>query len=97
MTKDKLEQNLVLKLCFDFSISIISFSELLETQKRFVVARQLLKSGTSIGANAFEAQSAEARQTSPTNFELSPKKQRKLIAGSCFAITLKTILTPKTF
>jgi four helix bundle protein len=34
---------------------------LLEKEKRFVLARQLLKSGTSIGANVREAQNAESK------------------------------------
>jgi len=39
----------------------ISYCELLEANKKFVLARQLLKSGTSIGANAIEAQNAESK------------------------------------
>lgn len=34
---------------------------MLEEQRRFVIARQLLKSGTSIGANVTEAQNAESK------------------------------------
>lgn len=30
-------------------------------QKKFVIAKQLLKSGTSIGANSVEAQNAESK------------------------------------
>ena len=61
MTKEKIEQNLVLKLTFDFSLSIIAFCERLEAEKKYVVARQLLKAGTSVGANATEAQNAESK------------------------------------
>jgi four helix bundle protein len=45
----------------DFSISIITYCDLLNSKKRFIIANQLLKSGTSIGANVFEAQHAESR------------------------------------
>jgi four helix bundle protein len=45
----------------DFSISIITYCDLLNGKKRFIIANQLLKSGTSIGANVFEAQHAESR------------------------------------
>jgi four helix bundle protein len=38
----------------------LEYSELLEESRKFVIARQLLKSGTSIGANVREAQSAES-------------------------------------
>lgn len=40
---------------------IISYCEALEALKKFVVARQLLRSGTSIGANVREAQNAESK------------------------------------
>ena len=36
-------------------------NEILERKRKFVIANQLLKSGTSIGANFFESQSAESR------------------------------------
>ena len=55
------ENNPILKLSFDFSMLIIEYCEGLESQKKFVIARQLLKSGTSIGANAMESQNAESK------------------------------------
>jgi four helix bundle protein len=48
-------------LSFQFAILIIEFSELLEENKKFVLARQVLKAGTSIGANIREAQNAESK------------------------------------
>ena len=54
-------ENLVLDLTFQFSLNIISFCEELEANRKYIVARQLLKSGTSIGANVHEAQNAESR------------------------------------
>lgn len=61
MKKDLFDKNPVLKLSFDFSLMVIEYCELLEANRRFVVARQLLRSGTSIGANAMEAQNAESK------------------------------------
>jgi four helix bundle protein len=55
------KENLILNLTLDFALAIIAYCELLEHQKRFVVSNQLLKSGTSIGANVREAQSPESR------------------------------------
>jgi four helix bundle protein len=40
---------------------IIEYAELLEANKKFVISRQLLRAGTSIGANAMEAQNAESK------------------------------------
>lgn len=53
--------NLIVKLSVEFALEIIEYSELLEEQRKFVIARQLLKSGTSIGANVREAQNAESK------------------------------------
>lgn len=54
-------KNAILNLTIDFSIAVISFVEELENKRKFVVANQLLKSGTSIGANVHEAQNAESK------------------------------------
>lgn len=56
MQKELLENNPILKLSFDFSLMVIEYCESLESNKRFVIVRQLLKAGTSVGANAMEAQ-----------------------------------------
>jgi four helix bundle protein len=53
-------KNALRELSFQFALEIIEYSELLEEKKRFVIANQVLKSGTSIGANVREAQSAES-------------------------------------
>ena len=45
--------------CMDFSIRIVKLYKYLTEEKReFVLSNQLLRSGTSIGANLAEAQSA---------------------------------------
>ncbi len=49
------ESNSLIEKAVQFSLDIIEFCELLEEKKKFVIAKQLLRSGTSIGANAFEA------------------------------------------
>lgn len=55
------EKNLIVELSFQFALKIIRYAELLEEKKKFVIARQILKSGTSIGANVREAQNAESK------------------------------------
>ena len=74
MNKEKIEQNLVLKLSFDFSLLIIEFCDKLELAKKFVIARQLLKAGTSIGANAMEAQNAESKADFIHKFKIAAKE-----------------------
>ena len=47
--------NLIMDLSFEFAVDIIHYAELLNEQRNFVLANQLTKSGTSIGANVWEA------------------------------------------
>ncbi|MGB4775604.1 MAG: four helix bundle protein [Daejeonella sp.] len=53
--------NLIVDLTFKFSLGIIEFTEELENLRKFNMANQLFKSGTSIGANVREAQGAESK------------------------------------
>jgi len=59
MRNDK--ENMIVKLSSEFALEIIEYAELLEEHRKFVIANQLLKSGTSIGANVREAQNAESK------------------------------------
>jgi len=59
MRNDK--QNIIVEKTIDFSIHLINYCERLENSRKFVIARQLLRSGTAIGANVFEAQNAESK------------------------------------
>lgn len=69
-TKD----NIILSLTLNFAIEIISYCEQLEQNRKYVIARQLLKSGTSIGANSREAQNAESRADFIHKFKLAAKE-----------------------
>jgi four helix bundle protein len=54
--------NLILDLTFQLSIDIVKFTEQLENLKKFPVAKQLVRCGTSIGANTWESQNAESKK-----------------------------------
>lgn len=56
------ENNPLLQKTVQFSLDIIDYCELLEEKRKFVIAKQLLRSGTSIGANSFEAQNPYSRK-----------------------------------
>lgn len=61
MQKEMIEKNAILKLSFDFSLMVIDYCERLDERKKFVISKQLLRAGTSIGANSFEAQNCESK------------------------------------
>ena len=57
-----MKRNEVLELSVVFAVDIVKYCELLEEKRKYVIARQLLKSGTSIGANIKESQNSESQQ-----------------------------------
>ena len=59
MRNDK--ENIIVEKTINFSLSIIKYCEALEQDRKYVIAKQLLRSGTGIGANIFEAQNAESK------------------------------------
>ncbi len=58
---DKYLNNPILKKTFEFALEIVKYSESLEEKRKFVLAKQIIRSGTSIGANVKEAQNAESK------------------------------------
>jgi len=48
-----MSQNIVLDKSLDFAGQIVQFSERLRKQKHLEIRSQVLRSGTSIGANIF--------------------------------------------
>ena len=68
------QNNPILKLTFEFSLKIIELAECLEESKKYVVANQILKSGTSIGANIHEAQNAESKLDFIHKFKIAAKE-----------------------
>ena len=74
MRADKVEDNPVLKLSFEFALEIIAYTELLDSNKKYILARQLLKSGTSIGANVREAQNSESKADFIHKFKIAAKE-----------------------
>ncbi|MBN1790544.1 MAG: four helix bundle protein [Bacteroidales bacterium] len=54
-------KNPVLELSFRFALDIIDFAENLEEKRKFVMSKQILRAGTSIGANVRESQACESK------------------------------------
>ena len=71
------DPNPILDLSFDFSLAIIEYTELLESHKKFVISRQLLKAGTSIGANINEAQSPESNYDFIHKLKIADKEAKE--------------------
>lgn len=67
-------ENVIVKLSFQFALDVVQFAEQLEEKRKYVVAKQVLKSGTSIGANVREAQGAESRNDFIHKLKISYKE-----------------------
>ena len=61
MKEELIKSNPIVTLSISFAVSIIEYCELLTEKRKFILANQLCKSGTSIGANVREAQNPESR------------------------------------
>ncbi len=68
------KDNLIVNKTLSFALNIITYCELLEEKKKFIISRQLLKSGTSIGANIREAQNAESNLDFIHKFKIAAKE-----------------------
>ena len=76
MRNDK--NNVIVELSFRFSLGIVEYADLLAEQRKFILSQQILKSGTSIGANAKEAQNAESRTDFIHKFKIAAKEADEL-------------------
>ena len=74
MKTELIKDNLILTLSMDFSLDVIRYCEKLNEQKNFIISKQLFRSGTSIGANAFEAQNHESTADFIHKFKIAAKE-----------------------
>ncbi len=72
MRDDK--ENIIVQKTFEFSLKVISFTEELRNDRKFEMASQLFKSGTSIGANVREAQNSESTADFIHKFKIAAKE-----------------------
>ncbi len=75
-------ENKILDLSFDFAIAIIGLYKLLIEKKEFILSKQLLRSGTSIGANVEEAIAAQSRKDFIAKMSIASKEARGLLEKS---------------
>ncbi len=70
-----MKKNIVKEKSFEFAIEIVELYKELSVEKReYVMSRQLLKSGTSIGANIREAEFAQSKLDFISKMSISLKE-----------------------
>ena len=56
------DPNIIVEKSFEFAVRVVNLRKyLVEEHKEYVLSKQLLKSGTSVGANVSEAQRAQSK------------------------------------
>jgi len=65
------------ELSFSFSLKIIELYKILKINKEYVFADQILRSGTSIGANIAEAQAAQTKKDFIAKMSIAAKEARE--------------------
>jgi four helix bundle protein len=71
------ERNAVLEKSYAFALRVIGLVRLLRQDKEYELAGQLLRAGTSIGANVEEAQAAHSRADFVAKMSIAAKEARE--------------------
>ena len=68
-------ENAIESKSFRFAVRIVNLCKYLQSEKKeFILSKQLLRSGTSIGANVAEAQQAQSRPDFTAKLNISLKE-----------------------
>jgi len=69
--------NIIKDKTYNFALKIIQLYQELRNQKEFVLSKQLLRSGTSIGANVEEGTAAQSRKDFISKMAIASKEARE--------------------
>jgi four helix bundle protein len=70
-------QNIIKERSYSFALRIIKLCQWLKQNKHFEISQQLLRSGTSIGANVEEALAAHSRRDFVHKMAIASKEARE--------------------
>jgi len=71
------KDNVIQQKSYDFALSIIELYKKLIIEKEYIISKQLLKSGTSIGANIEEASAAQSKKDFISKMSIASKEARE--------------------
>jgi len=70
-----MSESIIKKRTFDFAIKVVRLCKVLTTkEKQYIIAKQLLRSGTSIGANVREALNCQTKHEFIYKLSISQKE-----------------------
>lgn len=68
------KENVIVTKSFNFALSTVETCKMLQKSKEYVLSKQLIRSGTSIGANIREAQNAQSKKDFIHKLSISQKE-----------------------
>jgi four helix bundle protein len=72
------KDNIILDKSFDFAIRVIKlYKHLCDDKKEYILSKQLIRSGTSIGANINEAQAGQSKRDFIAKMSIASKEARE--------------------
>ena len=71
------DNNKLLEISMDFAVEIINLVKLLKAKHESIIANQIGRSGTSIGANIREAQYAQGKKDFVSKLEIALKESNE--------------------
>jgi len=72
-----MKNNLIQEKSFQFALDIIKLYKILQDKKEFALSKQILRSGTSIGANVEEALAAQSKKDFLSKMSIASKEARE--------------------
>lgn len=73
-----MKDNIILDKSFDFAIRVIKlYKHLCDDKKEYILSKQLIRSGTSIGANINEAQAGQSKRDFIAKMSIASKEARE--------------------
>lgn len=73
------QDNIILDKSFAFAVRVVKLYKFLCDEKReYILSKQLLRAGTSIGANVNEAQAAQSKADFISKLSISSKEAREV-------------------
>ena len=73
-----MKKNLIQEKSFEFAVSVVNIYKYLSQEKKeFILSKQLLKSGTSIGANVEEGIGGQSKKDFIAKLQISLKEARE--------------------
>ena len=72
-----MKENIIATKTFGFSLNMINLYTQLKKENEYIISKQLLRSGTSIGANVEEAIAAQSRKDFISKLSIASKEARE--------------------